>query len=582
MFRKPARFSLFFLVTVVFYMTAPRTLFAQAVLENPQPGSFQSGIGLVSGWACTANRIDIEVSGSGITVTLQAAYGTVRGDTVGTCSDSNNGFGLLVNWNVLPDGNYTVRALRNNVEFARATVIVATLGLNQPFATGLTGESQLPDFPQSGTTTRIRWQESIQNFSIIGAIESPAGDTPSSPRTALENPKNGSAQSGIGVISGWACEAGRIDVEINGTITLQAAYGTERGDTAGVCGNADNGFGLLVNWNELPDGVHTLRVLKDGVEFARSTFAVTSLGLGQGAFVRGLSGGFVVSDFPQAGRHTRVQWQESIQNFAITGAVLAEIDERVCTSATQAAVDPSGEQANLTATNPCQSLGQIQVVQVQPQGAATLTSNQKPEARAQSTKGFLACDSNLSIAQGGRTFTTSDFDWLDSDGNRVCGTVAPGKTLNTFIRVKPGSSLNFNLPFDIVYTNKRVFQWASAFLPAPRIVNNNTLGGGPPIGCSLFGVPRQIQFCNGNTSIGTRFITLTSQCSVFLEGAVTIIADNNDFRVAVGKSFLLQPPSDGALIVIEYTGKCPTTSTGRASISLEGTGVALVLLNPVQ
>src|SRR5581483_4902836 len=529
MFRKLARLSLFFLVIVVCDTTAPRTLFAQAVLENPQPGSFQSGIGLVSGWACDAQRIDIEVSGNGITITLQAAYGTVRGDTAGACGDSNNGFGLLVNWNVLPDGNYTVRALRNNVEFARATVIVATLGLNQPFATGLTGESQLPNFPQNGTTTKIRWQESIQNFSIIGALESPAGDTPSSARTKLENPLTGSAQSGIGVISGWACEATRIDVEIDGTITLQAAYGTERGDTAGVCGDANNGFGLLVNWNELPDGVHTLRVLKDNVEFSRATFAVTSLGLG--AFVRGLSGGFVVSDFPQTGRHTRVQWQESMQNFAITGAVLPEVDERACTSSTQAAVDPSGGQANLTATNPCQSQGQIQVVQVQPQGA-TLTPGGL-EARALSTTGFLACDSNLSITQSGKTFTTSDFDWLDSDGNRVCGMVAPGKTLDTFIRVKTGSLLNFNMPFDIVYTNKRVFQWDSAFLPPPAIVNNNTLGDGPPPDCSLFGVPREIQFCNGDTSIGTRNITLTSQCSVRLEGSVTLIADNNDFRVPI-------------------------------------------------
>ena len=109
-------------------MTAPHAVFAQAILENPQSGSFQSGIGIISGWACEADRIDIEVSGSGVTATLQASYGTARGDTVGACRDTNNGFGLLVNWNSLPDGNYTVRALRDDVEFARVTVIVSTLG----------------------------------------------------------------------------------------------------------------------------------------------------------------------------------------------------------------------------------------------------------------------------------------------------------------------------------------------------------------------------------------------------------------------------------------------------------------------
>ena len=579
MIRKFVRLSVFLLLCSVCRLSTPTAVFAQALLENPQPGSFQSGIGLVSGWACQAERIDIEITGSSISATIQAAYGTVRGDTAGTCGDSNNGFGILVNWNLLPDGNYTVRALRDNTEFAKVTVIVSTLGLNKPFATGLEGESLLPNFPQDGQTTRLRWQESIQNFSIIGATESPAGDTPSSPRTKLENPLSGSGQSGLGVISGWACEASRIDVEIDGAITLQAAYGTVRGDTAEVCGDSNNGFGLLVNWNELSDGVHKLRVLKDNVEFASSTFTVTSLGLGK--FVRGLSGGFVVADFPETDRHTRVQWQESMQNFAITGAVSAQIDEGLCTTATQDAADPAGGKASFIATNPCQSRGQIQVIQVKPQSSATLSTGLTRQPWQQTTGGFLACDSNLSIAQGRRTFTNSDFDWLDTDGNKVCRTVAQGSQLDTFIRAKADSELNFNLPFDIIYTNQRVFQWSSVFLPSPTVVDNDTVDGGPPLGCSLFGVASNLQFCDGSTPTGPKFFTLISQCPIFLEGTVTIIADNNDFRVIQGKTFFLTPPRGAALIGIEYTGTCPATSRGLADIALEGTGVALVLLNPV-
>ena len=471
-----------------------------------------------------------------------------------------------------------MRALRDGVEFARVTVIVSTLGLNKPFATDLKGDSQLPNFPENGKTTRIRWQENIQNFSIIGATESPADGTPSSPGTKLENPVAGSLQSGISVISGWACEANQIDIEINGTITLQAAYGTARDDTADACGDTNNGFGLLVNWNDLPDGVHTLRALKDGVEFARAVFTVSTLGLG--SFVRGLSGGFVVSDFPQSGRHTRVQWQESTQNFAITGSVLPEIDEGLCTSASQSATDGVGGSANIAATNPCQFNGQIQIAEVRPQNNAALTSENSPKLQ-QSTGGFFACDKNLTITQDGRTFTASDFDWLDSDGNAICRTLAPGSSLSTFIKVKDGSSLNFNQPFDIVYTNQRVFQWTSAFLPAPTIVDNTTAGGGPPTGCSLFGVPSQLQFCNGTTSLKEKSFVFISQCPIFLEGGTKIIPDNNDFRVTQGKSFFL-PPGGSALIAIEYTGKCPATSSGRASIELEGTGVASVLLNPAQ
>ena len=47
----------------------------QAVLENPSPGSSQSGIGIISGWACEAQEVVIELAG----VPVQAAYGTPPG-----------------------------------------------------------------------------------------------------------------------------------------------------------------------------------------------------------------------------------------------------------------------------------------------------------------------------------------------------------------------------------------------------------------------------------------------------------------------------------------------------------------------
>jgi HYDIN/CFA65/VesB family protein len=107
-----------------------------------------------------------------------------------------------------------------------------------------------------------------------------------------------------------------VDIEIDGRATFQAAYGTARADTQGDCGDIDNGFGLLFNWNLLGDGTsHRVRVLADGVEVAASTFAVTTLGLGQ--FPQGLTGTGTISDFPQVGRSTHLQWQESLQNFSI-------------------------------------------------------------------------------------------------------------------------------------------------------------------------------------------------------------------------------------------------------------------------
>jgi YVTN family beta-propeller protein len=150
----------------------------------------------------------------------------------------------------------------------------------------------------------------------LGQFIKPAARIGGGPIATLENPAPGSFQSGIGLISGWVCEAQVIEVEIDGQ-RVRAAYGTTRGDTVGVCGDDNNGFGLTFNWNLLGGGVHVVRALADGNEFGRATFTVATLGLGE--FPRGLSGQFALSGFPQAGTTTQVQWQESAQNFVIRG-----------------------------------------------------------------------------------------------------------------------------------------------------------------------------------------------------------------------------------------------------------------------
>ena len=139
-------------------------------LENPQPGSYQSGIGVIFGWVCEAERIEIEIQHgtTGAVSTLTAGYGTNRGDTIDVCdNDGNNGFSLAVNWNLLGAGRHTVRALADGEEFARRQVTVGTLGAGE-FPTGLAGTFVLPDFPGAGQETSVRWEESLQNFVILG------------------------------------------------------------------------------------------------------------------------------------------------------------------------------------------------------------------------------------------------------------------------------------------------------------------------------------------------------------------------------------------------------------------------------
>ena len=280
-------------------------------LENPRAASFQSGVGVISGWACEAGEIVIELDG----MPLRAGYGTTRTDTRDRCGDTNNGFSLLWNWNNLGAGRHTVRALIDGVEFANTTVRVTTFG-EDPFPRGWSGMFDLPDFPASGETTGVRWEESLQNFVITdGQPNTGEGYARVEGVNAqLENPSLGSAQSGLGAISGWACEAGEIVIELDG-VPLKAGYGTTREDTRNVCGDTDNGFSLLWNWNNLGPGRHTVRALIDGVEFANTTVRVTTLR--EDPFPQGLSGTFPIPDFPHPGETKRLRWEQSLQNFVI-------------------------------------------------------------------------------------------------------------------------------------------------------------------------------------------------------------------------------------------------------------------------
>ena len=284
-------------------------VWAQQTLENPQPGSFQSGVGVISGWACEAYEIEISFNGG---PRLTAGTGTIREDTQGVCGDTDNGFGLLYNWNLLGDGPHTVTAYADGVEFASVAVTVTTLG--EEFLRGASGTFPLADFPTPGASRTLRWQQAQQNF-VITAGNPQGGGTSGAAPHVLENPQPGSFQSGVGVISGWVCEAQTIEISFDDGPRLQAGAGTIREDTHRVCGDTDNGFGLLYNWNLLGDGPHTVTAYADGVEFARVTVTVTTLGE---EFRRGLSREVTVTNFPAAGTNIVLRWQEAQQNFVIT------------------------------------------------------------------------------------------------------------------------------------------------------------------------------------------------------------------------------------------------------------------------
>ena len=244
----------------------------------------------------------------------EAAYGTARLDTEAVCGDSDNGFGLLFNWNLLGDGEHEVVALVDGVELDRATVTVTTLGAE--FLRDVTGTCTAADFPTMDETVTLAWQQTQQNFVLVDG-PAPAGTTNrvGTPGVGyLENPGPNSFQSGIGVLSGWACEGEEVVIELNGA-PQPAAYGTERLDTLEMCGDTANGFGLLFNWNLLGEGEHEVVAFVDGEELGRATVRVTTLGA---EFVLGAEGECVVEDFPMPGETVTLEWQQNSQNFVIT------------------------------------------------------------------------------------------------------------------------------------------------------------------------------------------------------------------------------------------------------------------------
>lgn len=136
----------------------PHLVWAQAGLDNPQPGSFQSGIGVINGFVCEADLVEIEIDGG---AAFEARYGTSRGDTAGPCGDDGlNGYGLLFNWNLLGAGDHTIRVLADETEVASAAFSVTTLG--SEFLRGVGGQFSVPDFPQPGSQVTVRWEEALK------------------------------------------------------------------------------------------------------------------------------------------------------------------------------------------------------------------------------------------------------------------------------------------------------------------------------------------------------------------------------------------------------------------------------------
>lgn len=169
-----------------------------------------------------------------------------------------------------------------------------------------------------GATGTLTSNKLGQSFRPVGGDFLFRTYSTSSLQGRLESPAAGSNQSGLGVISGWVCDADRIDVVIDDRPPKIASYGTARNDTADACGDTNNGFGLLWNYALFGQGEHRVRAYADGVIFADRTFTIGTVG--GATFLKGASGSYSLEGFPDPSTQVGIEWNESAQNFTITGA----------------------------------------------------------------------------------------------------------------------------------------------------------------------------------------------------------------------------------------------------------------------
>ena len=142
----------------------PSLSFALGSLENPVAGSTESGIGVISGWHCTATNITATIDGASLG---KAGSGTGRGDTASICGRTNTGYSLLFNYNDLTPGNHSISVYADGQLLETRQFNTVQSG-GAAFLTGKVSRWTLAGFPSSGRTATIEWSQAKQNFVVTG------------------------------------------------------------------------------------------------------------------------------------------------------------------------------------------------------------------------------------------------------------------------------------------------------------------------------------------------------------------------------------------------------------------------------
>jgi hypothetical protein len=227
----------------------PSLSFAQGSLENPVAGSTESGIGVISGWHCTASDITVTMDGASLG---KAGSGTGRGDTAGICGRVDTGYSLLFNYNDLIPGSHSISAYADGQLLETRQFNTVQSG-GSAFVTGISKTAPVSDFPSSGRTATLQWSQAKQAFVVTGITEIGGGGNSAVDLSSLQgsysitlnNSVSGSSCASLGETNGTDTVPANVTTSGN-NVTIITGAGTDSctSNLAYVSGNSTSGFNL--------------------------------------------------------------------------------------------------------------------------------------------------------------------------------------------------------------------------------------------------------------------------------------------------------------------------------------------------
>jgi hypothetical protein len=220
--------------------------FAAGALENPVSGGTESGIGVISGWHCTAKEITATIDAKDFG---KAGMGTGRGDAASICGRFDSGYSLLFNYNQLTPGSHTLHLYADGQLLESRQFNTVQSG-GAEFVTGLSKSVTIPDFPAPGKTSSLQWSQAKQSFVITGVAETPSQGVDMSSLVGaytqtLSVSASGSSCKSYNVFSGSASATFNLTTNGSGATIVGYIYSDAcTYHLSYVSGNSASGFNL--------------------------------------------------------------------------------------------------------------------------------------------------------------------------------------------------------------------------------------------------------------------------------------------------------------------------------------------------